>query len=292
MLSSQAALRGAQFKIVGFASSADRLCSDCGWGDEMIRYGAILGLAAGLTILGDAKGQAMLVVAPMIADPTEPGIGAVGPGAVSPGPGPIEPARSAARDHPPTGNPLWAVPLKLLSVTRERPIFSPSRRPPPPPVLAAARAAPVKPPPPNPAEPDHPLLSLVGTIVGESESIGIFLDPATKDVIRLRTGQDHAGWILRSVRGREATFDKDHRTATLALPAPGVEPAGPPAIRPFTGTAGDAWMDGDGQIITPPPGKSSPPVALPPPAAAPAEDEVGAAPQNIGPRRKAKPSAR
>lgn len=269
----------------------------------MIRYGAILGLAAGLIILGDANGQAVLVVAPMIADPTEngPGSGAVGPGAlspgavnpgaVSPGQGPIDPARSAARDQPPTGNPLWAVPLKLLAVTRERPIFSPSRRPPPPPVLAAAHAAVVKPPPPNPAEPDHPLLSLVGTIVGESESVGIFIDQATKDVIRLRTGQDHAGWILRSVRGREATFDKDHRTATLALPAPGAEPAGPPAIRPFTGTAGDTWTDGDGQIITPPPGKSSQPVVLLPPAAAPAEDEVGAVPQNIGPRRKAKPSA-
>ena len=207
------------------------------------------------------------------------------------GPGPIDPARSAARDHPPTGNPLWAVPLKLLSVTRERR----SSRPPgarlPHQTLAAARAAPVKPPPPNPAEPDHPLLSLVGTIVGERREHRHFLDQATKAVIRLRTGQDHAGWILRSVRGREATFDKDHRTATLALPAPGAEPAGPPAIRPFTGTAGDAWTDGDGQVITPPPGKSSQPVALPPPAAAPAEDEVGAVPQNVGPRRKAKPSA-
>ena len=50
-------------------------------GDEMIRYGAILGLAAGVIILGDANGQAVLVVAPMIADPTEngPGSGAVGP---------------------------------------------------------------------------------------------------------------------------------------------------------------------------------------------------------------------
>jgi hypothetical protein len=32
---------------------------------------------------------------------------------------------------PPSGNPLWAILLKDLSDTRERPIFTPSRRPPP-----------------------------------------------------------------------------------------------------------------------------------------------------------------
>src|SRR5258708_33146709 len=49
---------------------------------------------------------------------------------------------AAARDVPAvteagsTGNPLWAVPLDALSMTRERPLFSPSRRPPPPVVVA------------------------------------------------------------------------------------------------------------------------------------------------------------
>ena len=39
---------------------------------------------------------------------------------------------AAARERPaPSGNPLWTLPLKQLSITRERPIFSPSRRPPP-----------------------------------------------------------------------------------------------------------------------------------------------------------------
>jgi hypothetical protein len=39
---------------------------------------------------------------------------------------------AAVERPPPGGNPLWALPLKQLSITRERPIFSPSRRPPPP----------------------------------------------------------------------------------------------------------------------------------------------------------------
>src|SRR5690348_5378824 len=32
----------------------------------------------------------------------------------------------------PTGNPLWSIPLSALAATRERPIFSASRRPPQP----------------------------------------------------------------------------------------------------------------------------------------------------------------
>src|ERR1700674_1101012 len=83
--------------------------------------------------------------------------------------GPVGPGVRA-----PTGNPLWAVALELLSVTRERPLFSPSRRPPQPPVVVAPQIPPANPP--KPAEPDYPLLVLMGTIVGESGGIGIFLD--------------------------------------------------------------------------------------------------------------------
>src|SRR5262249_29523717 len=47
-------------------------------------------------------------------------------------------AAASRRDPPPTGNPLWATPVGQLSATRERPLFSPSRRPPPPPPPATA----------------------------------------------------------------------------------------------------------------------------------------------------------
>jgi hypothetical protein len=40
---------------------------------------------------------------------------------------------------PSTGNPLWAIPLSLLTATRDRPLFSVSRRPP---VVAAPTVAP------------------------------------------------------------------------------------------------------------------------------------------------------
>jgi hypothetical protein len=119
-------------------------------------------------------------------------------------------------------NPLWAVPLKQLSNTRERPIFSPSRRPPASAVVGPPAAAPVRAPP-KPAGPQSPEFSLVGTVIGEKESIAVFVEDSTKNAVRLRTGEAHKGWMLRSVQGREATLEKDHESVNLSLPQPGVE---------------------------------------------------------------------
>jgi len=130
---------------------------------------------------------------------------------------PQVPPRAGARE--PRGNPLWAIPLKSLTATRERPIFLPSRR-----AFAPAIAGPPPPPPPPgpapPKEPDRPRLALVGAVVGEAEGIAVFLDQTNQAIVRLRTGENHSGWILRSVKGREATLQKDRETVLLALPAP------------------------------------------------------------------------
>lgn len=119
-------------------------------------------------------------------------------------------------------NPLWAIPLKQLSNTRERPIFSPSRRPLTSAVVGPPAAAPVRVPP-KPAGPQSPELSLVGTVIGERESIAVFVEDTTKNPVRLRTGEAHKGWTLRSVQGREATLEKDRESVNLSLPQPGFE---------------------------------------------------------------------
>jgi len=124
-----------------------------------------------------------------------------------------------AESEVPTGNPLWAVPLKELAVTRERPIFSPSRRPPAPAVVAAPYVPP--PPPPASREPERPQLSLVGTVAGDNEGLGVFLDQTTNKIVRLKLGDGHQGWMLHKVMGREVILQKDGQTVTLALPAPG-----------------------------------------------------------------------
>jgi general secretion pathway protein N len=125
------------------------------------------------------------------------------------------------------GNPLWEVPFESLSVTRERPVFSSSRRPPP---AAVAEVAVAQPPsPPKPAQEEHPLqLSLVGTVTGGDRNLGIFVDQTSKSGLRLRIGEEHQGWTLRAVQGREATFARDQQTVVLNFPQPGT---GAPAPR-------------------------------------------------------------
>ena len=92
----------------------------------------------------------------------------------APPPAPAAPAAERVL----SANPLWAMPLAQFPATRERPIFSPSRRPP------AAAVAPVMVPKvvavPKPREPERPQLTLVGTIASDEEGFGIFLDQSSK----------------------------------------------------------------------------------------------------------------
>ena len=159
----------------------------------------------------------------------------------------------ARTDHHPAGNPLWAIPLKVLSATRERPIFSPSRRPPP--MIASPLAVPASVTASRPTEPQRPQLLLVGTVVGEKEAIAVFLDETTKNPIRLRTGDGHQGWVLRSVHRREATFQKDQQTATFSLPKPGTNQtsAGPLMATPDTPVMATSTTPAPVTSATPPP---------------------------------------
>ena len=126
-----------------------------------------------------------------------------------------KPGREGGRPLP-SGNPLWAIPLSVLTATQERPIFSASRRPP-----QRAVAVPVDqvsaPPPQKAAAPERLSLALIGAVVGESDAIAVFLDQTNQKIVRLRQGESHAGWELSSVQPREVTFRKADRTEVLAL---------------------------------------------------------------------------
>ena len=173
-------------------------------------------MAAGLAFGGVALFAAAGVAAPNLA--VDPGLQAV------PRPPALALDTPISDDSNPrvvrSGNPLWAFPLSSLTVTRERPLFSASRRPPAPPVVVqpVVQARPVPPPPP-PRAPELPRLSLVGTVAGD-QGIAVFVDQTTQTIVRLRTGEGHDGWVLRTVGGREVTLQNDRDTAVLSLPAP------------------------------------------------------------------------
>ena len=147
-------------------------------------------------------------------------------------PAPATPVVIRAAEAPPppqeralSANPLWAIPLATLSNTRERPIFSASRRPPP------AAAAPVTvakaPPPPKAPRVERPPLALVGTVASDDESFAIFVDQGTRAALRLKIGEDFQGWRLRAVQGRDAILERDQQTEILSLPQPGATSASP-----------------------------------------------------------------
>jgi general secretion pathway protein N len=190
-------------------------------GDEMMRRLAISLALLALSVHGgvsstpsssdaldsdltdDVRSASPPVVAPALAEPVT---------TVRVVPPPAAPVRT------PSANPLWGIPLTQLSGTRDRPIFSPSRRPPP----AAIAAEPaVARPPPRKKEIEPPQLALVGTIASGDEGFGIFIDQSTKAALRLKVGEDFQGWKLLAIRGREVTMAKDERSAILTLPQPG-----------------------------------------------------------------------
>jgi general secretion pathway protein N len=126
---------------------------------------------------------------------------------------------------PLSGNPLWSVPLSVLTATQERPIFSASRRPPPR-AVAGPRIEPViVPVVQKPAEIEHPPLALIGAVVGDGDAIAVFLDRTNQGIVRLRAGDSHAGWVLSSVLRREVTFKKADLTEVLELQRPNAAPA-------------------------------------------------------------------
>jgi general secretion pathway protein N len=115
-------------------------------------------------------------------------------------------ASPAPEDADPRGNPLWSLPLSALSATRNRPLFTATRRPPPPAVVAA--------PPPNastpieakPTEPERPPFALVGTVT------------------RLREGETELGWRAQAIGPRSIVLQRGAESATLEFPKPSDPP--------------------------------------------------------------------
>jgi len=107
-------------------------------------------------------------------------------------------------------NPLEAQPLDRLSATRDRPLFSPTRRPTPPP--------PPPPPeqPPVAVVPQPPNLTLVGIVLDDEGARALIRSSATK-ADRVQIGDDIGGWKVAQIEGRRMVLSLDGRLATFTL---------------------------------------------------------------------------
>jgi hypothetical protein len=108
-------------------------------------------------------------------------------------------------------SPLAAQPLDRLSATRERPLFSPTRRPPPPPPLVVIAP---EPPPPPPPPPDVALFGIV--MDGDEAQAVVRAGPAAK-ITHVRVGDDIGGWKVAQIDGRRLILSLDDRIATFLM---------------------------------------------------------------------------
>jgi hypothetical protein len=129
---------------------------------------------------------------------------------------------------PPTvglASPLAGHPLDHLSATRERPLFSPSRRPPAPPPAAIIS------PPPPPAPP--PNVTLFGIVMDAEEARAIVRAGPKNEMRRVRIGDDIGGWKVTQIEGRRLVLSLDSRMATFTMFSGHGNPAGKVADKPL-----------------------------------------------------------
>ena len=135
-------------------------------------------------------------------------------------------AAFAADDPPPAaagvGNPLWSITPDVLAATRDRPLFSPTRRPSPPVVVAPAQEpVAVSAVDAKAEEPERPPFTLLGTIVGSGARVALLQDDVRRVVVILREGGVASGWRARKVAARSVIISKGAVSVALDIPKPG-----------------------------------------------------------------------
>ena len=126
---------------------------------------------------------------------------------------------SKAKQHAATINPMVTLNLEDLSTTRERPLFSRSRRP-----LIVSVSPPAMPEAGSLATaPEFQPFELLGAVLGQSVSYILVRNRNTHEVKRLSRTEEADGWTVAEVNPRSAILEHDGRIEKLTLgdvPAP------------------------------------------------------------------------
>lgn len=188
------------------------------------------------TVLPDAPGAPEPVGPPVVPAMPGGGIGAVmGPGS-APRIGGLPPSASLPRPRlserpaeavPPELNPLADV-LPALKAIRERPLFSPSRRPPRPAPAPVAQVVVPTAPPPTPA----PALRLIGIVQDPENAAGVVKRSAGPTIV-LRTGDPIDGWAVSEIGPEHLTLRLGEQVQTYRIFTPAgarPRPVPPPQV--------------------------------------------------------------
>jgi general secretion pathway protein N len=111
-------------------------------------------------------------------------------------------------------NPILAQSIDSLSATRERPLFSPTRRPPapppaaPPPIVRRADRA----PPPSP-----PGVVLLGVVIGADTARAFLRSEPPDKTLRVEIGDDIGGWKVSRIEQHELVLSLGDRSAIFTI---------------------------------------------------------------------------
>ena len=111
--------------------------------------------------------------------------------------------------------------LAALSATRQRPLFSPTRRPPPPPPpVGLANGAKLTPT--VALAPAKPNLQLSGIILGGGQEVALVKRGGDTRVVSVGVGTPIDGWTVSEIAPRAITLKRgDGQSAVVRLPEPG-----------------------------------------------------------------------
>jgi hypothetical protein len=107
-------------------------------------------------------------------------------------------------------NPLAARPLDDFAATRDRPLFTPSRRPFVAPAVARAEAPPPPPPPP-------PELTFFGTLVDADGASAIVRGGPSEKPVHVHVGDMVGGWKIAKIDDRQIVLSRDERAITFTM---------------------------------------------------------------------------
>lgn len=120
---------------------------------------------------------------------------------------------AAAAQSPPANAPVRSFtlpPLEELRATRERPLFSSSRRP-------DAEATPEPDVGPVEESPDSLPFELTGVVMGIDVAIAILRNRDTQETVQLRRGESLEAWSIEEIAARHVVLRQEDRQVRLEL---------------------------------------------------------------------------
>ncbi|MBR0871345.1 hypothetical protein JQ633_13335 [Bradyrhizobium tropiciagri] len=131
-------------------------------------------------------------------------------------------AETSDNDEAAVNNPVELQSLQQLNATKDKPLFTPTRRPPPKPVAPVARQE----PPPPPAPP--PSVVVLGIVSENGSGRAAIRAAGTSDkVLRVRAGDDVGGWKVERVESRRLVLTQGERSVDFAMFGGGAKPTKP-----------------------------------------------------------------